>query len=123
MGTLGTGFEPGSLAGLHWVAIALAVVTGLVHLGLGLAAVPEPLGVASVLAAVGYAGAITLVLVGYRRRLVVALSVPYVGSQVALWYLLNRPSSIGEVSPVAAVDKLVQMLLIALLVVLLFRES
>jgi hypothetical protein len=113
----------GSLTPLHWVGIALAVVTGLVHLGLGLATVPDPLGVASVLAAAGYAGAIGLVLVGYRRRLVVALGVPYVGSQVLLWYLLNRPSGPGDVSATAAVDKTVQLLLVGLLVVLLVRGS
>jgi hypothetical protein len=115
-------FEGGSLTPLSWVGIALAVVTGLVHLGLGLGAPTEPLGIASVLAAAGYAGAIGLFLLGYRRRLVVALGVPYVGSQMVLWYLLNDPASPGDVSALAAVDKTVQLLLLGVLLVLLSRE-
>lgn len=123
MGTLDAGVDTASLTRLHRIGIALAVVTGLVHLGLGLGAPTEPLGVASALAAVGYAGAIGLLLVGYRRRLVVALGIPYVGSQIALWYLLNEPSGPGDVSPLAAVDKTVQLLLLGVLLVLLFREA
>jgi hypothetical protein len=123
MGPLDGGVDTGSLTPLHWGGIALATVTGLVHLGLWLGAPTEPLGIASVFAAAGYAGAIGLLLVGYRRRLVVALGLPYVGSQIALWYLLNEPSGPGDVSPLAAVDKTVQVLLLGVLLVLLFREA
>lgn len=115
-------FDTGSLTLAHRVGIGLAAVTGLVHLGLGLAGLPGPVGVASVLAAVGYAGAISLVLVGYRRRLVAALGVPYVGSQILLWYVLNSPSGPADISPVAVLDKTVQCLLIGTLLVVLYRE-
>lgn len=123
MATFGASLEIDSLTPLYWVAIVLAVVTGIVHLGLGLATLPSTLGIASVLAAAGYAGAIGLVLVGYRRRLIVALGIPFVGSQIVLWYLLNRPSSLADLAPVAAFDKTVQVLLIGILVALLSRRS
>lgn len=104
------------------LAIGLAAVTGVVHLGLGLTAPTTPVGAASILAGIGYVVAIALVVVGYRRRLVVAIGIPYVASQIALWYALNRPASLADVSPAAAVDKPVQLLLIALLLWILYRD-
>lgn len=112
-----------SLTPLHWVAIALATVTGVVHLVLGLVTITDPLGVASVLAAAGYAGALTLIVSNYRRRLVIALGIPYVATQIVLWYLINEPTAIGDISPIAAFDKIVQTVLIVVLAVLLYRES
>lgn len=104
------------------LAIGLAAVTGVIHLGLGLTAPTTPVGAASILAGLGYGVAIALVLLGYRRRLVVAIGIPYVASQVVLWYALNRPASLADVSPAAAVDKPVQLLLIALLLSILSRD-
>ncbi len=108
---------------LWWFGIALAVVTGLIHLGLGLGAPRTPVGAASVLAGLGYAGAIALILLGYRRRLVAALGIPFVGSQIVLWYVINRPATIAEVSLAAMIDKPVQIVLIAVLLVLVLRDG
>lgn len=108
---------------LEWVALGLATVTGLVHLALGVAALPDPLGVASLLAAAGFAGGAVLYAKGFRRQVVLALGVPFVAAQIVLWYLLNEPSSLGDISPMAAVDKPVQVVLIVVLVVLFSRTS
>lgn len=123
MGWGGFDLQTDGLDPIYWIAIVLAGLTGFVHLALGIGAFPDPLGVAALLAAGGYAGAIVLVLVNYRRRLILALGIPFVGSQILLWYLLNRPTSLSDISPIAAVDKLVQVLLIVAILVLLNRES
>jgi uncharacterized membrane protein YphA (DoxX/SURF4 family) len=82
-----------------------------------------PIGAASILAGIGYAAAIVFVLVGYRRRLVAAIGVGYVGSQIVLWYVVNRPASLAAVSSAAMVDKPVQLLLIAVCVAIVRRSG
>lgn len=106
----------------HWAGVALAAVTGLVHLVLGLGALPDPLGVAALLAAGGFAAGIVLLLAGYRRQWLLALGIPFTASQIAVWYLVNEPSSLGDVSPLAAFDKAVQTALIVVLFVLLWQH-
>ncbi|WP_254768202.1 DUF7475 family protein [Salinilacihabitans rarus] len=112
----------GSLGPLHWLAIALAVVTGVVHLVLGVDFLPHPMGAAFLIAAVGFFGGVALVLVGYRRRLLYLLGVPFTAGQVVLWYLLNRPAGVADLSGAEAVDKVAQLLLIAALTVLYARD-
>lgn len=107
---------------LHWVAVLLAATTGVIHLLLGLLSIPEPLGVAALLAAGGFAGGIVLFTIGFHRRLVLVAAVPYTASQILLWYALNEPTGIGDVSPLAAFDKVVQLLLIACVILLYTRE-
>ncbi|QHS16598.1 hypothetical protein GWK26_05270 [haloarchaeon 3A1-DGR] len=123
MDPVGARLDPESLDRLHQLGIGLAAVTGVIHLMLGLGAPTTPLGAASILAGIGYAVAIGLVLVGYRRRLVAAIGIGYVGSQVVLWYVINRPSSLAAVSPAAMVDKPVQLLLIAVCVAIVRRSG
>lgn len=113
----------GTLDRLQWVGIGLAAVTGLIHLGLGLGAPTTPIGAASILAGLGYGVAIALFLIGYRRRLVAALGIPYVASQIVLWYLVNQPGSLADVSTAAMVDKPVQVVLIAICVVIVQRSD
>lgn len=113
----------GPTGALEWVALLLTVVTGLVHLALGVGAVPDPLGFASILAAGTYAVGVGLYALDYRRRLVLALGVPFVATQIVLWYAMNQPASLAEVSPLAAVDKPVQVVLIVVLVLLYRQES
>ncbi len=112
-----------ALSRVERVAMALAAVSGLVHLGLGIGALPDPLGIAAILAAVGFGVGIILYVLEYRRQLVLALGVPFVTAQIVLWYVLNQPRSFGDVSPLAALDKPVQLALICLLVVLYRQES
>lgn len=107
----------------YWIGIGLAVVTGAIHLGLGLGAPTTPVGFASILAGLGYGGAIILLLVGYRRRLVAALGIPFVASQIVLWYVVNQPASLDDVSPAAMIDKPVQVALIAICIFLVVRNN
>ena len=113
--------ETDGLTGTHWLGIALAAATGLVHLGLGIGSLPDPLGVAALGAAGGFGLAIALVLVGVRPWWLYALGIPFTASQIVLWYVLNEPSAVGDVSALEAFDKLVQTALLVVLVVLLAR--
>lgn len=109
--------------GFEWLAVGLVVVTGTIHLALGLAFLPDPLAVAFVLAGAGFAVALALFFVGTSRRSLYLAGVPFVAAQVVVWLVIARPAGIGDVGPLEAVDKIVQLSLIAVLLVLLGRES
>lgn len=96
-----------SLSGTQWFAVALALLTGALHLYAG--AVEGRIPVA--LAGVGYAGAIVLYYVGYRRRLLALVGIPYTLVQFPLWYSRNA----GEFAMVGYVDKTVQVVLVVVL--------
>lgn len=119
--------ETASLTGLHWVAIVLALVSGVIHLILGVNFSPEPLGIAFLLAGLGFLGAVTLMLINYRRRLLYAVGIPYTAIQIVLWYYLNfaaGPKSFpSEIGTMGAVDKIAQVVLIVVLIVLYRRGS
>lgn len=112
-------FQTDSLTRLHWVGIALALLSGVIHLVLGVPAVPSGLGVAFVLAAVAFFVGVVLVLVGYRRRLVYLVGIPFVGVQFVLYFAFNWPNVLN---PAGVVDKLAQAALVVVLVVLYRRE-
>lgn len=107
-----------SLATTHWVGIVLAAVSGTIHLVIGIGDISSGLGVSFVLAGLGFFGAIALVLVDYRRRLVYAVGIPFVAAQIVIWYVLNG----FPLDPTEIVDKAAQIGLIVVLVVLL-REG
>jgi hypothetical protein len=117
------------LGPLHWFGIALAAVTGAIHLFLGAAGLLSdgPIGtglaVSFLLAGLGFFGAVALLLVDYRRRLLYAVGVPYTAVQILLWYVINRPASLGDVGTLGLVDKTVQVVLVVVLVALYRRES
>ncbi|WP_440769251.1 DUF7475 family protein [Natronorubrum sp. DTA28] len=106
----------------HWVAIALALVTAVIHLILGVDFLPHWMGVAFLVATVGFALGIALVLLDYRRRLVYLLGIPFTAGQVILWYAANQPAGLGDLTVAGVVDKVAQLLLIVVLVVLYRRE-
>jgi hypothetical protein len=118
-----TGFSIDTLSGLHWVGILAALVSAGVHLLLGVRMLPSGLGISFVLAGLGFLGAIALVLLNYRRRLVYAVGIPYTLVQIVLWYAFNFASGDkafpGDIGTLGAVDKVAQVVLIAVLVVLL----
>ncbi|MFA9515716.1 hypothetical protein ACERIT_00600 [Halopenitus sp. H-Gu1] len=116
-------FDLDSLTPLHWFGIALALSSALVHLVLGVGFLPHPMGVAFLLATGGFLGAIYLLAVGYRRRLLYLTGIPYVGVQIVLWYAFNRPAGLADVPAVHFLDKIVQAALIVVLVVLYRREA
>ncbi|MFA9428317.1 hypothetical protein [Natronorubrum sp. A-ect3] len=112
-----------NLTGLEWLAVGFVVVTGVIHLGLGIAFLPDPLAVAFVLAGAGFAGALVLFLLGIRRQLLYLIGVPFVGAQIVAWYVIAQPTGSGDVGPLEAIDKVVQLSLIVVLLVLYSRES
>ncbi len=118
-----TSLATGSLTAAHWVGIVAALVSGAVHIRLGVGNLPSGLGVGFLLAGLGFLGAVALVGVGYRRQTVYAVGVPFTLVQVLAWYWLNfaagSKSFPGDVGTLGAVDKLVQVVLLGVLVFLL----
>ncbi|ELY86507.1 hypothetical protein C483_18895 [Natrialba hulunbeirensis JCM 10989] len=113
----------GSLSLTHWLAIALAAVSALVHLVLGVSFLPHWMGVAFLAATAGFLLGIALVLRNYRRRLVYLLGIAFTAGQIILWYVVNEPTALADLSAAEAVDKVAQFLLIALLLFLLVRRD
>ncbi|AFK18141.1 hypothetical protein E6P09_05095 [Haloferax mediterranei ATCC 33500] len=118
--------EQAELTQLHYIGVVLAAITGVIHLGLGVGTLSSdptnPLGIAFVGAAAGFAGGIIGVLRGDKtlRTWVILLGIPFTAGQIVLYVVFNWPDiiSIGGV-----VDKVVQLALIAVLFVLYRRES
>ncbi|MEF8841792.1 MAG: hypothetical protein V5A62_09235 [Haloarculaceae archaeon] len=121
--TAETGLEIGSLPTAVWVGVLAAVVSGLTHLRLGIGNLPSPLGISFLLAGIAFLVAVALVLVGYRRRTVYAVGIPFTLAQILAWYYLNfaaGPKSFpADVGTLGAVDKVAQLVLIVVLVALL----
>lgn len=114
-----------SLDRWHWVGILGAVVSAAVHLLLGVRMLPSGMGVSFVLSGLGFLGAIGLVLIAYQRRTVYALGIPFVLVQIVLWFVLNFVNGSkafpGDIGTLGALDKVAQVTLLAVLVVLLRR--
>ena len=112
-----------SLGVLHWVGILAATISAAVHLWLGARLAPTPLGISFLLAGLGFMGAVGLILFGWRRRLVYAAGIPFTLAQVGIWYVLtfaNTPARFpADVGTIGAVDKIAQLLLVAVLIALL----
>lgn len=113
-------FETESLETIHWAAIVLAAITGIIHLVLGVRFISTPLGISFILAGLGFFGGIVLFLLNVRRRLLYLVGALFTGVQVVLYVAFNWPDIL---SPGGVIDKIVQLVLIALLVILYRRES
>jgi hypothetical protein len=110
--------ELDSLTTLHWIGINLALISAVVHLVFGVMFLPNVMGVLFLLATGGFLGAIVLLLVGYRRRLLYLVGIPFTGIQIVAWYAVNQPTGPADIGPAGAIDKIAQLLLIVVLVVL-----
>jgi hypothetical protein len=99
----------GSLTQVQWLAVALVVVTGVLHVYAGIVEGRIPVA----LAGVGYAGALVLFLLDYRRRLLYLIGVPYTAVQFPLWIVAK-----SEYGMIDYVDKAVQVVLILVLLYL-----
>lgn len=108
-----------SLTSLHWLAVVLAFITGAVHLYLAASFIPEPMGIAFLVAALGFFGAVVAFLIDFRRKLLYLLGIPFTAGQILAWYVVNAP----EFSMTGIGDKVVQVLLIVVIAVLYRRES
>ena len=120
------GIDVESLTPLHWIGILAATVTGIVHAVLAVQ-VGGALGASFIAATLGFGAGVTAIIAGYRRRLTYALGIPFTAGQIVLWYVINfanGPYSFpGDVGTFGAADKVAQVVLIAVLAVLLYRES
>lgn len=112
-----------SLTTLHWLGVACAAITGAIHLWLGVQFFGGPMGWSFLAAGVGFFGAIVLLVLDVRRRLLYLIGVPYTAVQIPLWWTVNdvRPADLLEPG-IGVFDKLVQVILIVVLVVLYARE-
>jgi len=119
----GPGLELESLSAIHWVGIAAALVSAVIHFRLGVGFFPSGLGISFLLAGAGFVGAVVLILVAYRRRTVYLVGIPFVLVQIVLWLLVNfvngDKSFPADVGTLGAVDKVAQVVLLGVLVALL----
>lgn len=106
-----------SLTSLHWLGIALAIVTAVIHLVLGVSFGLTGFGISFIIAGIGFLGGVAGVLVDYQRHRLYLLGIPFTLAQVVAWYVVNAP----EFSPLGIADKVVQLALVAVLVVLYRR--
>jgi hypothetical protein len=110
--------EPGetaSLGTIHWVAVGLTVLTGVLHLYAGVIEGAPPV----LLAGVGLLAAVVLFVLDYRRRLLYGVGIVFTGVQIPLWYVIKM----GNYTTVGYVDKAVQVVLVVVLIALFRRAS
>ena len=119
---MSTTIETESLTSMHWVAIVLAAITGAIHLGMGIMFFPGVQPISFILAGLGFFGAIVLVLINYRRRELYLLGIPFTALQIVLYLWINQRAD-PAISPLEAIDKVAQVLLIVILFVLYRRET
>jgi hypothetical protein len=115
-----------TLTPLHYLGILLAVVTGVIHLQLGVGFISSPLGISFLFAGIVFVLASAAILANYRRRLLYGLGIPFTAGQIVIWYVFNfamGPQSFpADVGTLATIDKVAQVLLVVVLIALLQRE-
>lgn len=109
--------------GLHWVGVALAMVSAGVHLVLGVEFFPHWMGVAFFVATGGFVAGSWLVIANEKRPTVYLLGILFTAGQIAAWIALTRPEllvapDLAALGTAEVVDKVAQVLLIGVLVVL-----
>lgn len=117
----GLALRTDSMTGLHWLGVALAVVSGVIHLWLGVSFLDAPPGVPFLVAGVGFLAGAAAVLLDYRRRAFYAIGIPFTLGQIVIWLAVTPASE--YLSPIAVTDKLAQAALIVVLAALLRRAS
>ncbi len=116
----GARFDTSSVTPVHWLAVAMALVSAAVHLVLGVEFLPHWMGVLFVLSTGGFVGAVILFVANVRRPLLYLVGIPYTGSQIVFWLLLDPG---GTNLALEAIDKTAQVILVVALVVLYRRET
>lgn len=118
--------ELDGLGPLHYVGMVAALVTGLVHLQLGIGFISSPLGLSFLFAGIVFVLAVLAIAVDYRRKLLYQLGIPFTIGQIVLWYLLNfaggSKSFPADVGTLGVIDKVAQVLLVIVLGLLLRQE-
>lgn len=111
---------------LQYLGIVLAIISGVIHFYLGYVIGLTFLGVSFIFAGAGFLTGSIAVLYSYRPRIVYLIGIPFTAGQIVLWWILNRVTFSGLVAgglSVELVDKISQVLLIAVLVVLYRRST
>ncbi|WP_255196949.1 DUF7475 family protein [Halorarius litoreus] len=101
------------LTRLHWVAIGLALTTGVVHLYLYVAQGFLPF----LLAGLGFLGAVVLLVAGVNRRVLYVVGVPFTAVQIVAWVALGMPDF-----ALGVFDKTVEVALVVALAYLFVIE-
>lgn len=115
-----------ALGPLHYLGVIAALVSGLIHLRLGVNFAPSGLGLSFIFAGVVFLAASAAVVANYRRGLIYRLGIPFTLGQIVLWYYVNfaagGKSFPADVGTLGALDKVAQVVLVAVLGVLISRE-
>ncbi|PSP43984.1 hypothetical protein BRC68_04420 [Halobacteriales archaeon QH_6_64_20] len=106
---------------LDWAGVALAVLLGIAYFPIALGEIPSVIGIAFLLAGLGYFGAIVLVLAGYRRSRVYAVGIAYNLLLIALYFVIQQPS-LSELAGFGGAVKFGQALFALLLAALVVRR-
>jgi len=114
--------ETASLTWMHWLAGALALISGIIHLVLGVMFWGDPTSIPFILAGLGYGGGLVLAIVDYRRTQLYLVGVLFTAVQIVAYYVINYQNQ-PAFSPVEVIDKVAQVVLIVLLLVLYRREA
>lgn len=106
--------ETDTLTTIHWLALLLVLISGLIHVYAGIVEGRIPV----LLAGVGFLGAAVLFLLDYRRSILYLAGIPYTAVQFPLWYVAKA----GEYTLLGFADKTIQAVLIVLLAYLYWQE-
>jgi len=117
--------DPKTLTPLQYAGILFAVVSGVIHVRLGVGFAPSPLGLSFLFAGVVFLAASAAVVANYRRPLLYRLGIPFTAGQIVLWYYVNFVAGTkafpADVGTLGAVDKVAQVLLLVALALLVRR--
>lgn len=104
------------LTSLDYVGILLAAITGVIHIYEGIEDLGDGVfGILFILAGLGFFGAIVLLWMGFNRNVLYPVGIAYTGIQFAAYFGLRWPH---VYEPLGLLDKLVQLLLIVVLLLL-----
>lgn len=107
-----------SLTTMHWLGIALALATGVIHVYLGVSFAPSGLGIGFLVAGFVFLAGAYGVVADYRRSTLYLIGIPFTLGQIVIWYVLNAP----DFGTLGIADKVVQVAFVAVLVVLYRRR-
>lgn len=111
---------------MRYITVLLASISGTIHVYLGYITGFSLLGASYLVAGAIFIIGIVSIAVNFKRKIVYLLSIPFLLSQIFIWYYVNRiPISFllaGEPF-LDTLDKLVQTILIILVSIQLYLEQ
>ena len=103
------------------LALALAVISAILHLYIGVVIYGIPLGVPLILIALVYLGGTGMIVANYRRNLWLRIAPAWVSLVIVLWALSAAVNAVHTRDLLAYVDKAIELVLLGLL--LYIRKS